>query len=121
MATSHPMFKRKRNVEHADLAFELRRQFGSWLKSVRERCALTQLDVITHLKLGGVSSLSGVELGRIGMPPEWAERLIALYGVDKDEFVRRYLYVSNPWVYALIYGADARLRKLLSDLPDRKQ
>lgn len=66
------------------------KDFGSWLRNFRLRKGLQQLDLANALGIHKVS-LHRYEKGK--SKPEWQvlQRLIRKYGLEKDEFLRKYL------------------------------
>ena len=125
---NRPMYKRlptnsvDRGSKGADLkrdiAFDYRRTVGIWLRDLRQSRELTQQDVADQLGLG-FTAVSAIEVGRSSVPPEKYEELADLYEVDHKEFAKKMLRYSNPWAFAMIFGADKQLSSDISEIPVR--
>lgn len=94
-----------------------REAFGEWLKEKRLAAGLRQQDVSDVLGVG-ITTISGMEVGRISVPPARYEEYADMLGVDRVEFVKECLRFSNPWAYLVLFGdPDGRLALALGKTP----
>jgi len=84
-------------------AKQLRKDAGTWLRELRQRAGLSQIDLAARLELKYYTFISQVETGYGRVPTEsmgaWAEAL----GVKPSEFARRLLAFYDPDLYELLF------------------
>lgn len=88
----------------ARLKKRMRQEAGFYVRALRERMGLSQVELSMRLGLSFNSFVSQVETGRSRIPtssmPEWAAAL----EVDEREFARNMLRYYEPALYEVIYG-----------------
>lgn len=92
-----------RTTEHQK---RLRKQFGMWIKRLREASELTQKDVSEALGHGYLTTLSQYERGIRPVPMNYWPILANLYHMKPKEFAMRALKLSEPDVFYMIWGSD---------------
>ncbi len=84
-------------------AKQLRKQAGDWLKEMRRRAGLSQVDLAARLGLKYYTFVSQVENGFGRVPTNamtsWAEAL----GIEPREFARRLLAYYDPDLHRLLF------------------
>jgi transcriptional regulator with XRE-family HTH domain len=102
-----------------DIAYRYRRRVGRELRALREGVAMTQEDLARKLDITG-AAVSGMELGRVSLAPDRYEEIADIYGLDREQFGKFLLRYSNPWLFAMLYGHQAKdLRDDLEAIPAR--
>jgi transcriptional regulator with XRE-family HTH domain len=85
-------------------AKKLRKEAGNWLRELRQRTGLSQIELAARLDLKYYTFVSQIETGYGRVPTEimaaWAEAL----GVKPAEFARRLLSFYDPHLYRLLFG-----------------
>lgn len=85
----------------------LRQEAGFYVRALRERLGLSQIDLSVRLGLSFNSFVSQVETGRSRIPTasmsEWATAL----EIDQKEFTKNMLRYYEPSLYEVIYGEAA--------------
>jgi transcriptional regulator with XRE-family HTH domain len=81
----------------------LRKEAGSWLKDMRRRAGLSQIELAALLGFKYYTFISQVENGFGRVPTEsmegWAEAL----GIEPSEFARKLLSYYDPEMYRLLF------------------
>lgn len=72
------------------------RDFGSWLRNFRLRRGLQQTELARILGIHKVS-LYRYEKGASKPDRQVLQRLVQVYGLEKDEFLKRYLKNGDTW------------------------
>lgn len=89
-------------------AKQLRKQAGEWLKSLRAKAGLSQVDLAQRLGLKYYTFVSQVENGFGRVPTESMEGWAQALGVDPSEFAQVLLSFYDPELYRLLFeGRDA--------------
>ena len=89
-----------------DFAKALRKECGDWLRSLREKAGLTQMQLAKKLDYDYYTFISQIEGGKGRVPPEqyraWAEAL----GADPAWFVRNLQRYYDPHAYEILWGKE---------------
>lgn len=84
-------------------AKQLRKEAGDWLKEMRRRAGLSQVDLAARLGLKYYTFVSQVENGFGRVPTNamtaWAEAL----GIEPKEFARRLLAYYDPDLHRILF------------------
>ena|SRR5271166_836544 len=95
-----------------------REVIGQWIKALRVKAGLTQQQLADAITEGSWFTLwSEIERGQKNLPPELYARTAEVLGEDPKKFARVMLRYTNPWTYALLFGADERLKEELERIP----
>jgi transcriptional regulator with XRE-family HTH domain len=86
-------------------AKEMRRQAGAWLKGLRTRAGLSQIELAERLELKYYTFISQVENGFGRVPTESMAAWALAVGVDPSEFARKLLSFYDPELYRLLFEA----------------
>lgn len=101
------------SVPVSNTARIMRKRFGAWLKEAREEAGLTQLDLAAILDYAYPTTVSQIERGASAMPTGELNRWAEAIRQDPREVAETYLYFTEPFLYAAIYGKDPyKLEKL---------
>jgi transcriptional regulator with XRE-family HTH domain len=84
-------------------AKELRRQAGTWLKELRGRAGLSQLQLAERLNLKYYTFVSQVENGFGRVPTESMEAWGRALGVEPPAFARQLLSFYDPELHRLLF------------------
>lgn len=84
-------------------AKQLRKQAGSWLKELRGRAGLSQIDLAARLGFKYYTFISQVENGFGRVPTESMEAWARALGVDPPAFARRLLSFYDPEMHRLLF------------------
>jgi transcriptional regulator with XRE-family HTH domain len=90
-------------AKSAPEAKELRRQAGAWLKGLRNRAGLSQVDLAERLGLKYYTFVSQVENGFGRVPTESMEAWAHGVGVEPSEFARKLLSYYDPELHRLLF------------------
>jgi transcriptional regulator with XRE-family HTH domain len=90
----------------APAAKELRRQAGAWLKQLRTRAGLSQLELAQQLGLKYYTFVSQVENGFGRVPTESMEAWARALGVAPAEFARRLVAYYDPELHRLLFEVE---------------
>jgi transcriptional regulator with XRE-family HTH domain len=82
---------------------EVRKQAGNWLKELRGRAALSQIELAEILGLKYYTFISQVENGFGRVPTESMEAWARALGVKPQEFARKLLSYYEPELYRLLF------------------
>lgn len=89
-------------------AKRLRKQAGDWLKGLRVRAGLSQIELAARLGLKYYTFVSQVENGFGRVPTESMEAWAQALGVEPAEFAQVLLSFYDPELYRLLFeGKDA--------------
>jgi transcriptional regulator with XRE-family HTH domain len=91
----------------APAAKELRRQAGAWLKELRGRAGLSQLQLAERLNLKYYTFVSQVENGFGRVPTESMEAWARALGADPPTFARQLLSFYDPELHRLLFEVKA--------------
>jgi transcriptional regulator with XRE-family HTH domain len=84
-------------------AQEMRRRAGAWLKELRGRAGLSQVQLAEKLGLKYYTFISQVENGFGRVPTESMEAWARALGVDPSAFARRLVSFYDPELYRLLF------------------
>jgi transcriptional regulator with XRE-family HTH domain len=87
-------------------AKELRRQAGTWLKELRGRAGLSQLQLAERLNLKYYTFVSQVENGFGRVPTESMEAWARALGVGPPAFARQLLSFYDPELHRLLFEVE---------------
>jgi transcriptional regulator with XRE-family HTH domain len=87
-------------------AKELRRQAGTWLKELRGRAGLSQLQLAERLNLKYYTFVSQVENGFGRVPTESMEAWGRALGVEPPAFARQLLSFYDPELHRLLFEVE---------------
>lgn len=91
----------------APAAKELRRQAGAWLKELRGRAGLSQLQLAERLNLKYYTFVSQVENGFGRVPTESMEAWARALGAEPPTFARQLLSFYDPELHRLLFEVKA--------------
>ena len=86
----------------------LRKQAGTWLKELRARAGLSQIDLAEILGFKYYTFISQVENGFGRVPTESMEAWARALGADPSAFVRKLLLYYEPELHRLLFGAESK-------------
>jgi transcriptional regulator with XRE-family HTH domain len=84
-------------------AKQLRKQAGSWLKELRTKSGLSQIQLAEILGFKYYTFISQVENGFGRVPTETMEAWARALGADPSQFARKLLSHYEPELYRLLY------------------
>jgi transcriptional regulator with XRE-family HTH domain len=84
-------------------AKRLRKEAGTWLKDLRARAGLSQVELAGRLGLKYYTFVSQVENGFGRVPTESMEAWAQALGVPPKEFAQRLLSYYDPELYRLLF------------------
>ena len=90
-------------VGAAPRAKERRKQAGAWLKVLRGRAGLSQVQLAAILEFKYYTFISQVENGFGRVPTESMEAWARALGVDPSKFARELLSYYEPELYRLLF------------------
>jgi transcriptional regulator with XRE-family HTH domain len=82
---------------------KLRKQAGDWLKELRVRAGLSQVELADELGFKYYTFVSQVENGFGRLPVDSMEAWARALNVDPSEFAKRLLSFYEPELYRLLY------------------
>ena len=82
---------------------KMRREAGTWLKELRGRAGLSQIELAERLELKYYTFISQVENGFGRVPTESMEAWALALGVDPGEFARKLVSYYDPELYRLLF------------------
>jgi transcriptional regulator with XRE-family HTH domain len=85
-------------------AKQLRKDAGTWLRELRQRAGLSQIELAARLELKYYTFISQVETGYGRVPTDTMEAWANALGVKPAEFARRLLSFYDPDLYKLLFG-----------------
>lgn len=89
-----------------NMGADYRRIVGDYLREAREGLGLTQQDVADAVDVRN-TAISAVEQGRLNLLPDRYALMVEVLKLDRAKFAKFLLRYTNPWLYALTYGADS--------------
>jgi transcriptional regulator with XRE-family HTH domain len=108
---THPP-RRSAKLTRKQRAQLLRKQAGSWLRELREKCGLSQRELADKVGVEFYTLISQLEHGRGLIPPDrylvWADAL----EIEPGEFIRRLTYYYDPDTYKIVFQEHARPKRL---------
>ena len=84
-------------------AKKLRKKAGTWLKDLRARAGLSQIELAEHLGFKYYTFISQVENGFGRVPTESLEEWARALGVDPWSFARELLSYYDPELHRLLF------------------
>lgn len=81
----------------------LRKQAGDWLKDLRKRAGLSQIELAARLNLKYYTFISQVENGFGRVPIESMEAWARALGTPPSDFARHLISLYEPELYRLLY------------------
>ena len=88
---------------------QLRKQAGAWLKELRARAGLSQIQLAEALGFKYYTFISQVENGFGRVPTESLEKWARALGVDPSSFARELLSYYDPELHRLLFEVKRRL------------
>jgi transcriptional regulator with XRE-family HTH domain len=82
----------------------LRKQAGTWLKQMRTRAGLSQIELAQILGFKYYTFISQVENGFGRLPTESMEAWARALGADPSSFARELLSYYDPELHRLLFG-----------------
>ncbi len=82
---------------------QLRKQAGSWLKELRGRAGLSQIQLSEQLGLKYYTFVSQVENGFGRVPTDSMEAWAKALGANPSEFAKHLISFYEPELYRLLY------------------
>lgn len=89
-------------------AKQLRKQAGTWLKEMRARAGLSQMELAQQLGLKYYTFVSQVENGFGRVPTESMEARALALGVAPPEFARQLLNYYDPVLHRLLFETEVK-------------
>jgi transcriptional regulator with XRE-family HTH domain len=87
-------------------AKRLRREAGAWLKDLRAKAGLSQIELAEKLGLKYYTFISQVENGFGRVPTDSMEAWALALGADPSEFARQLLSFYDPELYRLLFEVN---------------
>jgi len=81
----------------------LRKKAGAWLKELRGRAGLSQIELAQQLGFKYYTFISQVENGYGRVPTESMEAWASALGIDPSEFARALLSYYEPEMHRLLF------------------
>jgi len=81
----------------------LRKKAGTWLKELRGRAGLSQIELAQQLGFKYYTFISQVENGYGRVPTESMEAWASALGIDPSEFARALLSYYEPEMHRLLF------------------
>jgi transcriptional regulator with XRE-family HTH domain len=97
------MARRIQFVRKTPAAQELRRKAGTWLKELRARAGLSQIELAEQLNLKYYTFVAQVENGFGRVPTESMEAWGRALGMEPSAFARRLLSYYDPELHRLLF------------------
>jgi len=97
------MARRIQFVRKTPAAKELRRKAGTWLKELRARAGLSQIELAEQLNLKYYTFVAQVENGFGRVPTESMEAWGRALGMEPSAFARRLLSYYDPELHRLLF------------------
>ncbi|MDQ8729424.1 helix-turn-helix transcriptional regulator [Bradyrhizobium sp. LHD-71] len=85
-----------------------RKHAGIWLKGLREKAGLSQVELARRLRFKYYSFISQVETGFSRVPTEKMEDWAKALGVDPTHFARHLTSFYDPELHRLLYRPKSR-------------
>jgi transcriptional regulator with XRE-family HTH domain len=82
----------------------MRKQAGAWLKELRVKAGLSQVQLAERLGLKYYTFISQVENGFGRVPTESMEKWAAALGVSAKDFARELISYYDPELHRLLFG-----------------
>lgn len=89
-------------------ATAFREALGEYIKDLREKKNMTQVQLAREMGFNYPSAVSAIEVGRNSVPPERYLQLAEALGVPPVEFGKNVLKLSDPWMYALLFEKNPK-------------
>ena len=86
---------------------ERRKEAGAWLKELREKAGLTQMDLAIRLGFKYYAFISQVETGFTRLPAQKVEAWANAVGADPPSFAKRLLSFYEPELHRVLYEHNA--------------
>lgn len=100
MATSHTQYG---SAEGA----RLRKAAGAYLKGLREKAEITQLQLAKELDLDYAQMVSHVEIGKARVPPDRIVQWARAVKADPKEVARELLKFYDPFMWQALFGGKS--------------
>jgi transcriptional regulator with XRE-family HTH domain len=90
-------------MKHPSSVKHRRKEAGLWLKGLREKAGLTQMDLAIRLGFKYYAFISQVETGFTRLPPQKIEAWASAVGADPPLFAKRLLSFYEPELHRVLY------------------
>jgi len=90
-------------MKHESSQRRQRKEAGTWLKELREKAGLTQMELASRLGFKYYAFISQVETGFSRLPPNKMEAWAQTLGVDPALFAKRLLSQYEPELHRVLY------------------
>jgi transcriptional regulator with XRE-family HTH domain len=90
-------------MKHESRLKERRKEAGVWLKGLREKAGLTQMDLAIQLGFKYYAFVSQVETGFTRLPTQKVEAWANAVGADPPLFAKRLLSFYEPELHRVLY------------------
>jgi transcriptional regulator with XRE-family HTH domain len=90
-------------MKHESRLKERRKEAGVWLKGLREKAGLTQMDLAIRLGFKYYAFVSQVETGFTRLPTQKVEAWANAVGADPQLFAKRLLSFYEPELHRVLY------------------
>ena len=90
-------------MKHESSHRQQRKQAGAWLKGLREKAGLTQMELANRLDFKYYAFVSQVETGFSRLPADKIEAWARTLGVDPTHFARRLIAFYEPELHRVLY------------------
>lgn len=106
-------------MSREEAALRWRLALAKFIREHRVAVGMTQDELGDAVGLGSKQFVSGIETGRLSIPPERLEAMANALQIGTREFAKVYLRYGNPWVYRLLWDDDTELDAELGITPTR--
>jgi transcriptional regulator with XRE-family HTH domain len=83
---------------------DLRRAGGTWLRTLREQCGLSQRDLARLVGAEYYTFISQLETGRGRVPPDRYRAWASALNIDARTFVTQLLSYYDPVTYEILFA-----------------
>lgn len=90
-------------MKHPSSLKDRRKEAGAWLKGLREKAGLTQMDLAVRLGVKYYAFISQVETGFTRLPTQKVEAWANAVGADPPLFAARLLSFYEPELHRVLY------------------
>lgn len=87
-------------------AQRLREEGGRWLRDLRLKAGMTQLELSKRTELGYYTMVSSIERGVSRVPPDKYLAYAKALKVNPQFFMRNLLRYNDPYCYDILFGSE---------------
>jgi transcriptional regulator with XRE-family HTH domain len=104
------MAKRTPNKPVSDEVKRLRAEAGDYIRQLRTKREMSQLDLANRLGYDYYSFISQVENGTARVPPETLREWARVLGVSPKDFATTLLRLYEPFYFDAVFGVEHKSR-----------